>query len=97
MSLTRRAMLGLISSGTFFLAVSKNLAAGAELPEDTPAISFPQGVASADPQANAVVLWTRAQPEAEAPEVKLLVQVSSDHDFSNIVLEALLHTGRLSP
>jgi alkaline phosphatase D len=86
-------MLGLISSGTFFLTVSKNLVAEAELPEDTPAISFPQGVASADPQADAVVLWTRAQPEAEVPEVKLLVQVSSSDNFSNIVLEALLSTG----
>ena len=93
MSITRRAMLGLISSGTFFLAASKNLVIGAELPEGTPAISFPQGVASADPQADAIVLWTRAQPEAQVPEVKLRVQVSSKEDFSNIILDAQLSTG----
>ena len=93
MSITRRTMLGLISSGTFFLAVSSRLAAKVQLPPGAPPVSFPQGVASADPTANTVVLWTRAEPEEAVPEVQLLVQVSSSSNFSNIILDALLNTG----
>jgi len=93
MAITRRTMLGLMSSGTFLLTVPKELAASAELPADAPAISFPQGVASADPQTDSVVLWTRAQPEGEALKVQLLVQLSTTEDFANVVLDALLSTG----
>ena len=93
MAITRRSMLGLISSGTFFLAVSDRLAAGVALPADAPPISFPQGVASADPKPDAVVLWTRAQPEKPVSDVQLLVQVSTRSDFSSIVMDAVLNTG----
>jgi len=86
-------MLGLISSGTFFLSVANRLAAKAELPANAPLVSFPQGVASADPKADAIVLWTRAEPESAIEKVQLLVQVSRTSDFSTIILDALLNTG----
>ena len=93
MSFTRRSVLGLISSGTFFLSVAHRLSAANELPIDAVPVSFPQGVASADPGPDTVVLWTRAQPETGSAEVQLLVQVSTRSDFSDIVLDALLSTG----
>ena len=62
MPLTRRTMLGLLSSSTFFLTVSRSAVASAELPAGTPKVAFAQGVASGDPQPDAVMLWTRAVP-----------------------------------
>ena len=49
---------------------------------------FPQGVASADPLPDAVVLWTRVEPEeADADSVELLVQVARDPEFGDVILE----------
>jgi len=93
MAISRRAVLGLLSSGTFFLSVPGTLATDAKLPPGIPKISFPQGVASADPQPNAVVLWTRADPVTPVQKVQLLVQLSTREDFSTILLDSLLHTG----
>jgi alkaline phosphatase D len=93
MPLTRRSVLSLISSGTFLLTVPLTPAAKAALPDSAPDISFPQGVASADPQEDAVVLWTRAEPAAAVENVQLLVQVSAVEDFSSILVESLLNTG----
>ena len=54
---------------------------------------FPQGVASADPLPDAVVLWTRVEPdegeldEAAADSVELLVQLARDPEFADVILE----------
>ena len=48
---------------------------------------FPQGVASADPQPNAVLLWTRALPGDSAEQVEMTLQLSLTEDFENLVLE----------
>ena len=49
---------------------------------------FPQGVASADPLPDAVVLWTRVEPgEAGTDSVELLVQLARDPEFTNVILE----------
>ena len=93
MPLTRRSVLSLISSGTFLLTVPLTPAARAAIPDSAPNISFPQGVASADPQKDAVVLWTRAEPETKIENVQLLLQVSPVEDFSSILVESLLNTG----
>ena len=93
MPLTRRTVLSLISSGTFLLTAPLTPAARAALPDSAPGISFPQGVASADPQEDGVVLWTRAEPAAGIENVQLLVQVSPVEDFSSILVESLLNTG----
>lgn len=51
---------------------------------------FPQGLASGDPQPDAVMLWTRVEalagPEAGAP-IDLYVQVAEDEAFSRLVVE----------
>jgi alkaline phosphatase D len=49
---------------------------------------FPQSVASGDPRPDAVVLWTRAVDPARPDEdVELTLQVATDEDFKNRVLE----------
>jgi alkaline phosphatase D len=92
MPISRREMLALMSSGTFFLALPSSGAARVELPVGSPPIHFPQGVASADPQANSIVLWTRAEPVEAIEAVNLSVQVALDDRFDNIVMDTLVHT-----
>ncbi len=48
---------------------------------------FPQGLASGDPQSDAVILWTRAVPDMPSGAVELICQMSTDADFASIVLE----------
>lgn len=55
------------------------------------AARFPQGVASADPTSNSVVLWTRAEPvEPEQAVVYLELEVATDPAFANLVVQALV-------
>ena len=91
MPITRRNLLGLLSGGTVFLSVSHKAAFAADLPATSVPLDFPQGVASADPQPDAVMLWTRAVPRTatEGP-VTLLLQLSRDSDFSTLLLQAPL-------
>jgi alkaline phosphatase D len=55
----------------------------------TPAIErkdlFPQGVASGDPTANSVILWTRRPPIKESSTTKLIVEISTTPDFKKIM------------
>ena len=48
---------------------------------------FPQGVASADPQPTAVLLWTRALPPDGIGNVSLVLQVAESTSFDTVVLE----------
>jgi len=53
---------------------------------------FPQGVASADPRSDSVILWTRVAPKAKGDpkDVPLSLVVAEDQEFTNVV-----HTQRL--
>ena len=51
------------------------------------AVGFGQGVASADPQPDAVLLWTRAAPDGDEDRVELVVQVSTRPSFETVLLE----------
>jgi alkaline phosphatase D len=46
---------------------------------------FPQGVASGDPQATSVLLWTRRPPSADGSSKRLRLEVSEDPRFDRIV------------
>ena len=46
---------------------------------------FPQGVASGDPRADSVILWTRRAPDAGAVSHRLTVEVATDPGFGNMV------------
>lgn len=57
----------------------------------TPAARFDYGVASGDPLADRVMLWTHAQVEGSAQDVPLIWEVAHDAAFSQIVA-----TGRVT-
>lgn len=48
---------------------------------------FEQGVASGDPRATSVVLWTRCVAAADEEPVAVTVQVSTTEDFAKVILE----------
>ncbi len=92
MSISRRSALKLLSSSTFVLRAAPGAAIPKTLTTDLPALQFTEGVASADPQSDAVILWTRAEPVSSAQQVSLLVQVSTDPDFNSPIVEELLES-----
>ncbi|MEO8344097.1 MAG: alkaline phosphatase D family protein [Betaproteobacteria bacterium] len=49
---------------------------------------FPQGVASADPDTNSVLIWTRRKPPGHGADVPLIVEVAENPDFRHIVSRA---------
>ena len=53
----------------------------------TVAASFRQGVASGDPLADAVIIWTRALPDADPGPVRVDWQVATDEAFADVVAE----------
>jgi alkaline phosphatase D len=46
---------------------------------------YPQGVASADPTADSVILWTRRPPASGSQARRLTVEVASDSAFAHVV------------
>ena len=46
---------------------------------------FPQGVASGDPTASSVILWTRRPPVKDSVAKKLVVEISTTPDFKKIL------------
>ncbi|WP_224363594.1 alkaline phosphatase D family protein [Hyalangium versicolor] len=48
---------------------------------------FPQSVASGEPRPNSVVLWTRAINPAQAGDITLSLDVSTDENFGSFVLQ----------
>ena len=93
MPITRRSLLGLLSSSTFFLTVAPGSVITAELPAQLSPLHFPQGVASGDPQPEAVMLWTRAVPATgSGNDIRLLLQLSTDSNFATLLLQEEVHT-----
>src|SRR5690348_1637777 len=89
MSLTRRQ----------FLEAAVALGCGAMWAEDAPAASklkwqerrelYPEGVASGDPQADSVILWTRhVAPEGAPTTEELTVELALDPGFEKVVATA---------
>ncbi len=54
---------------------------------------FPQGVASGDPTANGVILWTRRPPAKDSTAEKLVVEISTTPSFKKIVAGGTAHIG----
>ena len=52
--------------------------------------AFPQGVASGDPQPDAVLLWSRVEPLEDEVNPEVVVQVARSPEFGNLVLEETL-------
>lgn len=96
MALTRRELLTALSASTFMVHALPLRAANLTLPDDAPSVHFPQGVASGDPRADSIMLWTRAEPlpgtEVTNTPVPLLLQLSENESFERIVAQKLLAT-----
>ena len=89
--LSRREFMRVFArtAGCFAAMASTTALVGCSRPRSTPGrFGFPQGVASADPLPDAVVLWTRVEPEeVDVASVELLVQVARDPEFADVILE----------
>ncbi|HEY5712591.1 MAG TPA: alkaline phosphatase D family protein [Allosphingosinicella sp.] len=83
MKLNRREFAALAAAFGASLALGPGRAAAAPWRERREA--YPQGVASGDPDANSVILWTRRAPEPGVSSYRLAVEVAEDRDFARIV------------
>ena len=63
-------------AGLLVLPASRRSFAQTVGPAESPRNAFPQGVASADPQPDAVLLWGRVEPLAGEASPEVVVQVS---------------------
>jgi alkaline phosphatase D len=87
--LDRRHFLKAIAgfAGTY-MATAAAPAAATPLALTTGRYRFPQGVASADPRPDGVVLWTRVEAVDLSPgPVEVRVQIAQTPDFSSVVLD----------
>ena len=83
MKLTRREFAASAAAFGAALAFGAKRAAAAPWRERREA--YPHGVASGDPDATSVILWTRRAPEAGASSYRLAVEVATDPAFAHIV------------
>ena len=86
--ISRRDLLRYFSAaaGCFVVGAAPSALGGCARPGGNPSrFSFPQGVASADPQSDAVVIWTRVEGDSEA--VRLIAQVATDPSFDSVIAE----------
>jgi alkaline phosphatase D len=83
MKMNRREFAALAAAWGASLALGPGRAAAAPWREQRAA--FPQGVASGDPDAHSVILWTRRAPAAGASSYRLAVEVAEDPAFARIV------------
>jgi len=58
-----------------------------EQPEPVGTFTFPQGVASGDPRATSVVLWTRVAARNVRDQIEVTLQVSTDSNFGTTVVD----------
>jgi alkaline phosphatase D len=54
---------------------------------------FPQGVASGDPTADSVILWTRHPPARDRESHRLIVELATDESFDNVVASGVADVG----
>jgi alkaline phosphatase D len=84
---TRREFIEMAASLGAFLAWPSTAARNASLSSTERRDVYPQGVASADPHPDSVILWTR-RPPADRHATKLTLEVAEDPRFIHIVASA---------
>ena len=77
-------------AGLLVLPASRRSFAQTVTPAASDRNAFPQGVASADPQPDAVLLWSRVEPLAGETDPEAVVQISRSPEFGELVLEEAL-------
>ena len=84
----RHFLKALVGFAGTYLASAAAPAAAAPIALTTGRYRFPQGVASADPRPDGVVLWTRVEAVDLSPApVEVRVQIAQTPDFSAVVLD----------
>ena len=84
--LTRRDFLKASAMGMGAVVISTGLAGCVLDSDDNRSTTFTHGVASGDPLADGVVLWTRAVPDKDLDKaVSVAWEVATDRDFENLV------------
>jgi len=87
-SIGRRRFLGLAAALGASAAWSRPQAAPSKLRWTERRDLFPEGVASGDPQADSVILWTRRPPAEGKASPRLTVEVAQDAAFRQVVASA---------
>jgi alkaline phosphatase D len=85
MKVSRRKFLQASSSFIVTTVTTKNGWAKIPIPAIERRDLFPQGVASGDPTADSVLLWTRRPPVKDSITKKLIVEISATPDFKKIM------------
>jgi alkaline phosphatase D len=90
LNLDRRRLIigGSIGLGALMLPLGRSIAA-----EVFAAKGFTHNVASGEPAADAMLLWTRYVPAAGVEEVDVRVEIALDADFSRVVAGGSVRTG----
>ncbi|WP_350979866.1 alkaline phosphatase D family protein [Shewanella sp. AC34-MNA-CIBAN-0136] len=81
---TRRDFLAMSAKGAGAVVVSYGLMGCSSDDDDVVSGQFLQGVASGDPAADAVILWTRVTPDVEG-DITVSWEVATDSNFSQVV------------
>lgn len=84
-NITRRKFLQASVLTGFAIATKKGWANKLSRPAIERRDLFPQGVASGDPAANSVILWTRRPPVNGSIAKKLVVEISTSPEFKRIL------------
>lgn len=82
---TRRTLLAQAASLGAALAFGQSCAHAPSSQRAERRDLYPQGVASGDPQADSVILWTRRAPDAGVSSHRLMVEVAGDEAFAHVV------------
>ena len=82
----------LSAAGTVWLSTALEGCGTAPRRSDLSDVRFEHGVASGDPQAGAVLLWTRAQPVGEQSSLSLAWEVANTPEFSNVLRRGVVST-----
>lgn len=90
---TLRALLGTSAAGAL-AACSDPVSKPLTNPEATPDRYFAHGIASGDPAANSIILWTRITPEVgQTGPVPVKWEMSETDDFARLVSAGTFSTG----
>ena len=89
MSLSRRRFIELASAFGATLALRSRFVRASTVSWTERRDLFPEGVASGDPHADSVILWTRRPPIGSSEAHKLTLEVAEDANFTRVVAQAI--------
>lgn len=76
-----------VATASTFPLFSNSIANSIDKSSDS-GFDFPQGVASADPQSDAVMFWTRVVEKNKKPDfIEVVLHISRDEEFKEVLLE----------